>query len=70
MSSTPAPASLSPGYGFGLRFAVLLDETAANTFFWIDPPSELVGMIGTQFNPFRAYEIEREFQTLVYDSLP
>ena len=75
---------LSPGYGFGLSFAVLVDEEAspepdrngvfrwagaANTFFWIDPESELVGMVWTQLNPFGAYEIEREFQTLVYDSL-
>ena len=49
---------LSPGYGFGLGFAVLVDEDsspepdndgvfrwagAANTFFWIDPEAELIG---------------------------
>ena len=75
---------LSSGYGFGLGFAVLVDEDAspepdrngvfrwagaANTFFWIDPDSDLVGIVWTQFNPFAAYEIEREFQTLVYESL-
>ena len=75
---------LSPGYGFGLGFAVVVDADAspepdndgvfrwagaANTFFWIDPEAELIGMVWTQFNPFAAYDIEREFQTLVYEAL-
>ena len=75
---------LSPGYGFGLGFAVVVDADAspepdnngvfrwagaANTFFWIDPQAELIGMVWTQFNPFAAYDIEREFQTLVYEAL-
>ena len=75
---------LSPGYGFGLGFAVVVDADAspepdndgvfrwagaANTFFWIDPAAELIGMVWTQFNPFAAYDIEREFQTLVYKAL-
>ena len=74
---------LSPGYGFGLGFAVVVDADAspepdndgvfrwagaANTFFWIDPAAELIGMVWTQFNPFAAYDIEREFQTLVYEA--
>ena len=75
---------LSPGYGFGLGFAVVVDAEsspepdndgvfrwagAANTFFWIDPRAELIGMVWTQLDPFAAYEIEREFQTLVYGAL-
>ena len=75
---------LSPGYGFGLGFAVVVDADAspepdndgvfrwagaANTFFWIDPEAELIGMVWTQFNPFAAYDIEREFQILVYEAL-
>ena len=77
-------AFLSPGYGFGLGFAVMVDEDAspepdhdgvfrwagaANTFFWIDPEAELVGMVWTQFMPFAAYDLEREFQTLVYEAI-
>ena len=77
-------AFLSPGYGFGLGFAVMVDADAspepdhdgvfrwagaANTFFWIDPEAELVGMVWTQFMPFAAYDLEREFQTLVYEAL-
>ena len=75
---------LSPGYGFGLGFAVVVDAAAspepdndgvfrwagaANTFFWIDPQAELIGMVWTQINPFAAYDLEREFQTLVYEAL-
>jgi CubicO group peptidase (beta-lactamase class C family) len=75
---------LSPGYGFGLGFAVLVDDAAspepdhtgvhrwagaANTFFWIDPEAELIGMLWTQITPFAVYDIEREFQTLVYEAL-
>ena len=75
---------LSPGYGFGLGFAVVVDAEsspepdndgvfrwagAANTFFWIDPEAELIGMVWTQLNPFAAYDLEREFQTLVYEAL-
>ena len=77
-------AFLSPGYGFGLGFAVMVDAAAspepdndgvfrwagaANTFFWIDPEAELVGMVWTQFMPFAAYDLEREFQTLVYEAM-
>lgn len=75
---------LSPGHGFGLGFAVVVDADAspepdnngvfrwagaANTFFWIDPAAELIGMVWTQLNPFAAYDLEREFQTLVYEAL-
>ena len=75
---------LSPGYGFGLGFAVMVDAGAspepdhdgvfrwagaANTFFWIDPEAELIGMVWTQFMPFAAYDLEREFQTLVYGAI-
>ena len=75
---------LSPGYGFGLGFAVLVDAASspepdndgvfrwaggANTFFWIDPAADLIGMVWTQLNPFAAYDFEREFQTLVYDAI-
>ncbi|MXY17793.1 MAG: beta-lactamase family protein, partial [Acidobacteria bacterium] len=74
---------LSPGYGFGLGFAVVVDADsspepdndgvfrwagAANTFFWIDPAEELIGLVWIQLNPFAAYALEREFQPLVYEA--
>lgn len=75
---------LSPGYGFGLGFAVVVDADsspepdndgvfrwagAANTFFWIDPAEKLIGLVWIQLNPFAAYDLEREFQTLVYEAI-
>ena len=75
---------LSPAYGFGLGFAVLVDESAspeadntgvyrwagaANTYFWIDPKAELVAMVWTQISPFVVYPIDREFQALVYGAI-
>ena len=73
---------LSPGYGFGLgcggrgrgiyapdNDGVFRWAGAANTYFRIDPAAELIGMVWTQFNPFAAYDLEREFQTLVYEAL-
>tara|TARA_A100001037_G_C14635175_1_gene407629 strand:- start:290 stop:547 length:258 start_codon:yes stop_codon:yes gene_type:complete len=75
---------LSPAYGFGLGFAVVVDESAspepdndgvhrwagaANTFFWLDPTEDLVGMVWMQYGAFAAYEIKREFQTVVYESI-
>ena len=75
---------LSPAYGFGLGFAVAVDADAspepdndgvfrwagaANTYFWIDPEAELIGMVWTQINPFAVYDLDREFQTLVYEAL-
>ena len=41
----------------------------ADTFLWLDPEQELVGMVWMQYGAFAAYEIEREFQTIVYESL-
>jgi CubicO group peptidase (beta-lactamase class C family) len=69
------------GYGYGLGGAVLVDSTIAGlpgspgiyrwwglmgTFFWIDPKTDLIGMIWTQFNTGRVYPIEQDFQRLVY----
>jgi CubicO group peptidase (beta-lactamase class C family) len=75
---------MSPAYGFGLGFAVVVDAAgspepdnnglfrwagAANTFFWIDPEAELIGMVWTQITPFGVYNIDREFQTLVFEAI-
>ncbi|MDQ6828502.1 MAG: beta-lactamase family protein, partial [Gemmatimonadota bacterium] len=71
------------GYGFGLGGAVLVDSGAPaggapglfrwagafNTYFWIDPKNELVGMIWTQVWPFRPFPLEAQFQRLVYDAV-
>jgi CubicO group peptidase (beta-lactamase class C family) len=68
------------GYGFGLGGAVLVDSMlsgepgsagiyrwagSVQTFFWIDPKRELIGMLFTQSRT-GGYKMERAFQQLVY----
>jgi CubicO group peptidase (beta-lactamase class C family) len=97
MMTNHIPATLAPfadkypqpdwnlrGYGWGLGFAVLMDQAKAdilgseglcflaggcNVFVWIDPREELVNMVWTQFEPFCYYPLHRQFQVLVYQSL-
>jgi CubicO group peptidase (beta-lactamase class C family) len=74
----------APDYGFGFGFAVLVNENAtldadhngkfgwggvANTFFWIDPEAELIAMVWTQMNPFGIHDLDKQFQTLVYEAM-
>ena len=75
---------VSPGYGFGLGFAVLVDSAASglpgnvgmyrwwginNTYFWIDPKADLVAMVLTQLSPGRPFPLEQELQRLVYAAI-
>ncbi len=72
------------GYGYGLGGAVLVDSAASGlpgspgtyrwwglmgTFFWIDPKSDLIGMVWTQFSTGRVYPVEHDFQRLVYAAI-
>jgi CubicO group peptidase (beta-lactamase class C family) len=71
------------GTGFGLGFNVIVNGkdplrggngTAswagiANTYFFIDPNTKLIGLVLTQFSPFAGYPIEAEFRQLVYRAL-
>jgi CubicO group peptidase (beta-lactamase class C family) len=72
---------VSPGYGFGLGFAVLVDSAKSglpgnagmyrwwginNTYFWIDPKTDLIAMVLTQLSPGRPMPLEQDFQRLVY----
>ena len=71
------------GWGFGLGSAVLLDPVAtgapgsvgehgwpgaANTYFWVDPHQQLVGVLMAQYMLGFAGP-ERELRALVYESL-
>jgi len=71
-----------PGYGFGLGFSVLIDQSEIlgstgefwwpgiyNTLFWIDPTEQIICLLMTQFSPFLAYPIHREFRVLVYQAI-
>ena len=76
-------ASTGPGYGFGLGFAVRLDEGMAwvpgskgdamwagawGTSFWIDPKEKLVGIIMAQ-GPSNRTHTRMLYKDLVYGSL-
>jgi CubicO group peptidase (beta-lactamase class C family) len=78
------PGWMPGGYGFGLGFATLVDPDAtpiadqvelhrwgglANTFFWIDPGAELIGMVWTQMDPFLVHGLDMMVQTMIYDAL-
>lgn len=72
------------GCGFGLGFRVVIDvpgsrcltspgeygwSGAANTYFWIDPVEELIGIFMAQFMPNQTYPAHVDFQNLVYQAL-
>jgi len=72
------------GWGFGLGFAVRIDVSqseligsegeltwsgAANTYFWIDPKEELIGLMMTQFMPWNLYPIFRQLKVLTYQAV-
>ncbi len=72
------------GYGFGLGFRVLLDPVplmrlagvgsygwagAADTYFWIDPVEELIGLYMGQHMPSGSHPGARTCQSLVYAAL-
>ena len=40
-----------------------------NTFFWVDPEEELVGVFMTQISPFGHRRLHQRFRALVYQSI-
>ncbi len=71
------------GYGFGLGFSVRTDLAAAqelgtegtfgwsgayNTYFFIDPEEELIGIVMTQFAPYTNF-YKKKFQQLIYQAI-
>lgn len=73
-----------PGWGFGLGVQVCTDlaeaqtlgsegmygwSGAANTFFFVDPKEELIGMVWTQLFPHGRYPIGPTFRVNVYQSI-
>ena len=71
------------GYGFGLGSRVLLDVAAsglvgsagefgwagaANTYYWVDPQTEIIGLLMAQ-SMFNFSMINRNFQALVYQAI-
>ncbi len=73
-----------PGYGFGLGFGVLMDPPlsrqlagkgeygwagAANTYFFIDPGEEMIGIFMSQLMPSGTNDSWKVFRTLAYSAL-
>ena len=72
-----------PGYGFGLGSRVLMDAAAsglpgsvgefgwagaANTYFWVDPKLELIGVFMTQ-HMVSIETAQHDFQVLAYQAI-
>jgi len=72
------------GQGFGLGFAVLLDQTvaqiigtpgeyywggAASTAFFVNPKEELIMLFLTQLRPSSTYPIRRELRQTIYSAV-
>lgn len=72
------------GYGFGLGMRTLIDvgqsaapgspgeygwSGAANTYFWIDPVEELIGIIMAQYQPSSYHPLSDLFRAGVYQSI-
>ncbi|CAN5383082.1 serine hydrolase domain-containing protein [soil metagenome] len=81
MSRSLFSETVFEGLGFGLGFAVTVDQARtrnngslgeyfwggmASTAFWIDPIEDLAVVFMTQLIPSSAYPIRRELRTLVY----
>ena len=73
-----------PGYGFGLGMRVLMDvgqaqipgsvgefgwAGAANTYFWIDPQEELIGVLMAQFQPGDFFPVSPDFRVAAYQAI-
>ena len=78
------PGLWSPGYGFGLGFAVLEDlgatgalgsvgeynwGGAAGTRFWVDPEEKLIGIFMIQILPHTGLEYGTEFRSFAYQAI-
>ncbi len=72
------------GQGFGLGFAVLLDQAVAqiigtpgeyywggfaSTAFFVNPAEELITVFLTQLRPSTTYPIRRELRSIIYSAI-
>jgi CubicO group peptidase (beta-lactamase class C family) len=71
------------GVGFGLGFAMTLDEVsagsiaagdyywggAASTIFWVDPKEDLVAIFMTQLIPSATFNFRGQLKSIVYSSI-
>ena len=75
---------LTKGYSFGLGMRVLTNVVDCkvfgsegeygwagngNSYFWIDPQEDLIGIILAQYYPLNHYPAARQFKVLMYQAL-
>ena len=76
------PWEMDFGFGLGFRVATSLGEAravtsagefgwagAAQTYFWIDPAEEFVGLMMTQYMPIDPYPVQERFKNLAYQAI-
>lgn len=74
--------TLDHGFGLGFRVATSLGEAksltslgeygwagAAQTYFWIDPVEEFIGLFMTQHMPIEPYPTQERFKILAYQAI-
>lgn len=74
--------TLDHGFGLGFRVATSLGEArslislgeygwagAAQTYFWIDPSEEFIGLMMTQYMPVEPYPAQERFMNLAYQAI-
>lgn len=75
-------AALDFGFGLGFRVVVDLGQArtvtsagefgwagAANTYFWVDPAEEFIGVMMTQYLPLQPYPVQERFRILSYQAI-
>ena len=73
---------LDSGFGLGFRVATDLGKArslksvgeygwsgAAQTYFWIDPAEDFIGLMMTQHLPTDAYPVTEYFRNLAYQAI-
>lgn len=74
--------TLDHGVGLGFRVITSLGEArsltslgeygwsgAAQTYFWIDPVEEFIGLFMTQYMPIEPYPVQERFKNLAYQAI-
>lgn len=73
-----------PGYGFGLGYAILLDPGKANeplspgsfgwggafnTYFWVDPAEDMIGIFMSQVRPYTHLRVRQQLSILAVQAI-
>jgi CubicO group peptidase (beta-lactamase class C family) len=82
MPLTIGPNELDHGFGLGFRVATDLGKAwsltsvgefgwggAAQTYFWIDPSEDFIGLMMTQHMPLEPYPVQQIFRNLAYQAI-